>query len=748
MSLVERLCFDKEFPKYQIAGILSYTDSVNMSLVERLCFDKEFPKYQIASILSYTNSENISLAERICFDKEFPKDQIAGILSASRTENNKALIERLLEDKDFPNRYFNNIENYLNKDKNNADNLNKMLSTPEMVRWLVRNLENGLDIDIIYKLSRTQKQLYNEGKQNTKTKPAEAPGAPKQPVVQEAKPEQIQQAEAQLVSLGVHPKMAPNYVKMCQENGIVDKVKLDAVCALAQVGVPVKEIKNIFNLAVGNALSNADGVFRPDIIKDIVTLKQNGIEDIKLAANIAAVRNMAPLELKGRINTKIRQDLINRINNLEPQIKQKLKSAGIDTDMVIEKASAEPKGGKVKKEEVPTIQLRSLDSIVGVEKIVLNKFKNEIDQNIWGDPERFKAWAKEKLENVLDFEQNPNYTATGQFAHFNDARKQGVENWYKFLKEESNYKDDVFVHLLVMDGITSEMKPDNAYTPPAVSPESFEATYNALIQNNTKVSFSDIYAKQTKLKAIQQFSKGIKTVDGIEGQWVTIPRSQRGEPDYDEHIAMVQALAEGSSWCLRFENAHNYLQGGNLHFFVDKNGNSQVAINETDGRITQIQKRYKQDSTVPVPYAIVIDTWAKENNYSGLENSRKAAIDAKPKFDIQRAKFAKLQEEGRYLEIFKELGINVTTAPDGTYILSGYNPMKYDKYTLFDLGINENKLLENVSEIHSDLNLDGSSVSTLPKLRLIRGSLTFGDNKVSDLRSLEELQGKKIFWDR
>lgn len=457
---------------------------------------------------------------------------------------------------------------------------------------------------------------------------------------------------------------------------------------------------------------------------------------------------MSPLEFKARLNTKIRQDIINRINNLEPEVKQTLKAANIDTDVIIEKASAEPKGGKVKQAEVPKIQLRSLDSIVGVEKIILNKYKNEIDQNIWGDQARFRAWAEERLKKVLDFEQNPDYTATGQFAHFNEARKQGVENWYKFLKEESNYKDDVFVHLLVMDGITSEMKPNNAATPPAVSHESFEATYNALIQNNTKVSFSDIYAQQTKLKAIQQFSKGMQTVDGIEGQWVTIPRSKKGEPDYDEHIAMVQALAEGSSWCLRFENAHNYLQGGNLHFFVDKNGNSQVAINETDGTITQIQKRYNQDSSVPVPYANVIETWAKENNYRGLESSRQTAVAAKPEFDKQKAKFSKLQEEGRYLEIFKELGINVTTAPDGTYILSGYNPMRFGRYTLFDLGINENKLLENVSEIHSNLNLDGSSVNALPKLRVIKGSLKFGDNKVSDLRSLEELQGKKIFWEK
>ena len=106
--------------------------------------------------------------------------------------------------------------------------------------------------------------------------------------------------------------------------------------------------------------------------------------------------------------------------------------------------------------------------------------------------------------------------------------------------------------------------------------------------------------------------------------------------------------------------------------FVDKNGNSQVAINETDGRITQIQKRYNQDSTVPVPYSVVISEWAKKNGYTGHEQQIKTALDAKPKFDEQRDNFAKLMAEGNYLEVFQDLGIKVTVAKDGTYILSKY----------------------------------------------------------------------------
>lgn len=750
ISLIKDLCHEKDFPKDRIPEIANAANAKNSDFARELCNDKDFPKTAIAGIVCEVNSKNIDFVRELCNDKDFPKNDISYVVAyLNDSKNDNDFITDLYRSKDFPKKQLKNITEYLIKNKNNSDNFKSLIATPELKEWTLKNLSNEQEIEILPGLSRTQKKLYSEAEIANIKKETPAPvSKPKPKAIEEAKPAEIAKAEETLVNLGVHPKMAPNFVKMCQQNGIVDKVKLDAVCALAQSGVQVNEIKNIFNLATGNALSSMNGQFRPDMIKDIVTYKQSGIDDVKFAANLAAAKNMSIIELKGRINTKIREDMVNRINNLPNDIKEKLKTKGTDLDAIAEKASAEPKAGKIKQADVAPIHLRSLDSIVGVEKLILNKYKNEIDQNIWGNPERFKVWAEEKLKKVLDFEQNPDYTAVNEYAKFNNARKEGVQSWYKYLKEESNYKDDVFVQLFVMDGITKEMKPNNAATPPAVSHASFEATYNALLENDTSVSFSKIYAQQTKLKAINQFAKQDVSMDGIEGKWVTIPQSQKGEPDYDEHIAMVQALAEGSSWCLRFENAHTYLQGGNLHFFVDKNGNSQVAINETNGQITQIQKRYDQDSTVPIPYANVIDTWRKENKYTGHEFQINNALSAKPRFDELKNKLAALQKAEDYLSIFKVLGINVSTAPDGTYILSAYTPKIARQYTLFDLGVNENKLMQNVSQINSSIDLNGSALTAMPQLKVITGALTFGDNKISDLRNLEKINGKNITWDK
>ena len=54
--------------------------------------------------------------------------------------------------------------------------------------------------------------------------------------------------------------------------------------------------------------------------------------------------------------------------------------------------------------------------------------------------------------------------------------------------------------------------------------------------------------------------------------------------------------------------------------------------------------------------------------------------------------------------------------------------------------------MKNVSEIYGDVNLNGSALKSIPKLRKVHGSINFYDSKLSDLRSLEEISGTKITW--
>ena len=106
-----------------------------------------------------------------------------------------------------------------------------------------------------------------------------------------------------------------------------------------------------------------------------------------------------------------------------------------------------------------------------------------------------------------------------------------------------------------------------------------------------------------------------------------------------------------------------------------------------------------------------------------------------------------MQTEKDAIGIFKLMNIEVEILPDGTYRLSSFST-KIEGFSLFELGVNENALFKNVSEIKSGVDLNGSGLTAMPNLRIINGNLKFGDNKISNLRNLEKLNNQKVWWDK
>lgn len=762
----------------------------------------------LPQILQDLNENNQNLADFMFLESDkFSVEDGNRILQYVK-QDNKEFVERICKEGGLTNQAIAKLAEYTVQ-KGNVDKADKLLTSDEMKHWTEENLNNGLDIETLTHLGRTQKKLYTESKQvkdaqDIKAKKEEARRIQTEHAQAEVKADvdALETITKELVALNVPEGMAKNaYAKLCVDsNGNIDRMKLDAVRALIKtygvskttndkgklkinVNISPKDITDIFKLATGDKLSAQNGMFRPEVIKDIITLKECGVDDIKFATNLASVKNMGLIEMKARFKGETRQDLAKRIDewvndNTPPQpsplregaapapygegregVRSKLLERGIDIDAIKEKALTSDK--KIEdakfKEGQGTAQIRSLDAIVGTERQVLNKFKDQVQPEVWQNPDAFKRWAEEKLADISDWDKHPEYVSK-DYADYNKPRQEGLEKWVDFLKsDESGVKDDIFAQILFLDGITKEMKPDNAYTPPAISREVFEHVYNEILAGNTDVSFTQAYSELNKKKAIEKYGTPTVSEDGIEGTWVKIPQSQKGEEFYDEHVAMVQALAQGSAWCLRFENAHGYLQSGDIHFFVDSKGDSQVAINVyPNGQIHDMQRRYKQDGTVPIPYIVPIAKYYKEHNFSGREKAIQDALNAKPEFDRQKVEFAKMLEEGRTADIFNELGdnsyaheIKVNKAEDGSYILDNYTPfIKGKPYSLYDLGINEDVLFENVSEITQSMYLDGSALKTAPKLKKVGNHITFGDNKANDFRALEEISGKKVSWDK
>ena len=772
-------------------------------MATRLCTDSKlnFPSEDIKGILkatcdSYIRSgvdKKIELAEKLCTDKElnYPTDKIAPLLhSIGNNQQKVEFIEKMIYTKDFS---VNNIGklsvNIVSEAK--IDEIEQAFNTPEIRRWADKNLDN-FDVETVINLARTQKKLFAEAKQANETleiqvrkETARQLQLEHQAAEIKADPMALDKISSALMELGVPEGMAKNaYAKLCVDsNGNVDYTKLEAAKSLIKAygfytrvnkkgqtavnpNLTPKDITEVFKLATGDKMSAQNGEFRPQIVQDIVALKECGVDDVKLAMNIASIKNMSLVEMKARFKGETRQDIARRTGEVNSSVKETLKSRGIDLDAIKEKALTSDKKIEelnIKEGQGKTGNIRSLESVSGTEKIVLNKYKAELDPSVWQDEAAFKRWAEEKLADITDWEKHPEYSAKGRFDAYNQPRRESFEKWVEYLNsEECNVRDDVFAKILFLEGLTAEMKPDNAYTRPAISHEAFESVYNQMLEGNTTVSLTKAYAQFNRTKAIQKYGKETTSEDGVNGIWVRIPSGgKRGEPLYDEHIAMVQALSEGSSWCLRFENAHNYLGYGDLHFFLTKQPDgsfvSQTAINVLpDGRIREIEKRYNQDRTVPVPYVQVIKEWKDANKFTGMDSEMQQALDAKPEFDRQKAKFAELQKNGDVKGIFNELGIEVGDYEGGGYYIKNpninqftYTPfIKGKPYTLFDLGVNENLLMKDVVQVVGNMYLEGSALTFAPRLKCVTGNINFGDNKIGDLRSLEQLGNRTVLWEK
>ena len=225
------------------------------------------------------------------------------------------------------------IEKIFNKFKNNEADYYQARN------WIIKNIDNGISIENILILYATQQNFYREaGKKIEETEKSDNVKR-NQTENTEVKSEEMTDLENSLVEIGLHPRMAANYVKLCHTNGIVDNVKGETLCKLIKaytytnkkgkliVGISPKDVENIFELALASQLSTQNGIFRAKLIDDIVGLKSLGVDDVKLAINISSIINMDEIELKSRINTKVREDALKRFLKLSPEILSTLFSA-------------------------------------------------------------------------------------------------------------------------------------------------------------------------------------------------------------------------------------------------------------------------------------------------------------------------------------------------------------------------------------------------------------------------------------
>lgn len=108
-----------------------------------------------------------------------------------------------------------------------------------------------------------------------------------------------------------------------------------------------------------------------------------------------------------------------------------------------------------------------------------------------------------------------------------------------------------------------------------------------------------------------------------------------------------------------------------------------------------------------------------------------------------------LQDKGKYTdkpaeEIFERAAISTKKLQDGTLAISEYyKPHLWISYK--DLGIDEHKLVENVSKVLGSFYLNDSSLTNTGKIQIVQGDISIpADTKMEDMSSIKEVYGSII----
>ena len=708
-------------PVFSGGNIMLMVDSANTPELSNAKYGvaKEIPaktnlsKEKITEIIIKTNESNAELAKALMYHPNLDKNNIPKILQSLIIRDEGA--------------------NKGKVDTNKVKRYTALLKKPLISDFVTTQLNNGLDIDTAAFLAKTKTKLNAEAVKESN--PVENSFASTSQY--SASQEELHNT---LTSIGVSDKDASYIVKACTIDGKIEANRQTAAIDMFNKGVATNKISEAINLATIN------GKFEPKVVDDFVKLQNNGLNPL-LEKNLAILNNISGPEVAVRFNPKVKNQLKAMISKLPEEQNTKLMQKGIDLNSISEKFDSKiVKTADNVPQKVKVVSgLRAKQNIKGFERLVIDQFNP--DEKIWRNEEATKKWAEDKYESIKSADYD-----SQSYPDVNPIRQKLIKEWSDYLDNESTIKDDACAKILVMDGLTRNLLPENAEKPPELDKQILKDILAESVNNQSKISLSTDYVSRMRKKAMKNSVSEDVDMDGFKGKWYTVPQTDKNSLDYGQNVEKVQSFSDGTNWCIRTYMADSYVPKGNMHFFVDENGLTQICVREDPpGTVYEIQKR-QQNATVPIPQINLVKDFLSKRNLtpgtdckSGIDN----AVKAKPLFDNLRTDFREKLANGDTKAILEKMGITVNVAHDGTYEISNYSPEIKGEgatFTLSDLGISEDVLLENVSKIEGTGNFKNSNATKLPKMQHI-GQFIFDESNISDIRKMKEINGYKINWE-
>ena len=375
----------------------------------------------------------------------------------------------------------------------------------------------------------------------------------------------------------------------------------------------------------------------------------------------------------------------------------------------------------------------------GLNKFVVEKFKAPIEK--FANLDDLYIWANEKIEEEIVSKEHKAKTKEASI-----QRKEMLKEWINYVRNENDAYTPA-VALLILSGVISDLKENNEKIPPVLDKGVLADTVSSIeeileINPKTEINFNKIY--EAKLRA-NYFDNEVITNNDFNG-WIKIPSQANDPENFKENVKKLKVLSY-KSWCTKSFNANPYLSKGDFHIYFE-NGKPKLGVRFVGDEVQEIQGE-KNNGIIPYKYFDVFKKYQTEHDIKLDKKAQEEVIEAeKTKVLIENFKekigdALKLETVDDAEKIFNCLNIQTKRTQDDKLIISSYSQFK--GCTFFDLGINENKLFEFITQIEEDAIFEDSQITNLGSLTSIGGYADFSNSQITDLRGLTYIGQKANF---
>ena len=180
-------------------------------------------------------------------------------------------------------------------------------------------------------------------------------------------------------------------------------------------------------------------------------------------------------------------------------------------------------------------------------------------------------------------------------------------------------------------------------------------------------------------------------------------------------------------------------------FDIISDFSSAVALDPKNNKYKNALKAANESKKGEVK-SVATNQKAITNFLTMLDRDEKTLMEMKDKLkDVIKKLDSDKENKDAAKKIFEYLGIQVKENQDKTLTISSYRQPK--GFTFKDLGINEQKLLKNVTKITGDADFDNSQITFLWQLQSIGGWANFNGSQITFLGQLQSIGGNARFDD-